>query len=50
MYEECIATGKPVSAMAPGDNNESQRKESEREESPNCVLVAERQQSANSSV
>lgn len=36
MYEECIATGKPVSAMAPGDNNESQRKEPEREEGPNC--------------
>lgn len=30
MYEECIATGKPVSAMAPGDNSVSQRKESEK--------------------
>lgn len=39
MYEECIATGKPMSGVAPGDNNESQIKEPERKESPNCVLV-----------
>lgn len=40
MYEECIATGKPMSGVAPGDNNESQTKESERKEGLNCVLVA----------
>lgn len=47
MYEECIATGK---AVAPKGNNESQREESECEEGPNCVLVAQRQQSANGSI
>lgn len=43
MYEECIATGKPVSAMAPGNNNVSQRKEPEKTLRPklcSCGLEA----------